>query len=69
MGRKPRIEYEGAIYHIIQRGNNKEYIFKRDEDKRCLIKLVEEYKEMMGYKVYGFVIMDNHYHFIIQIID
>ena len=29
MGRKHRIEYSGAIYHVIQRGNNKSYILPR----------------------------------------
>jgi hypothetical protein len=29
MGRKHRIEYSGAIYHVIQRGNNKSYIVER----------------------------------------
>lgn len=33
MGRKPRIEFDGAVYHIIQRGNNKEYMFKKAEQK------------------------------------
>ena len=32
MGRKHRIEYSGAIYHVIQRGNNKSYIFQDEED-------------------------------------
>jgi REP element-mobilizing transposase RayT len=31
LGRKPRVEYSGGIYHVIQRGNNREYIF---EEKR-----------------------------------
>lgn len=29
MGRKLRIEYNGALYHVIQRGNNREYIGTR----------------------------------------
>lgn len=31
------MEYDGAIYHIIQRGNNREYIFDSDEDKLFLL--------------------------------
>jgi len=30
MSRKPRIHYEGALYHVIIRGNNREYIFKEE---------------------------------------
>ena len=33
MGRKPRIEYHGAVYHVIKRGNNREYIFEGEEQK------------------------------------
>jgi len=40
MGRRPRIEFEGGVYHAIQRGNNKEYIFKKDNLKKELIKTV-----------------------------
>jgi len=32
MGRKPRVEFKGAIYHVIKRGNNREYIFREKED-------------------------------------
>ena len=66
MGRKCRIEPVGAIYHVIQRGNNKKSIFENEEDKKFFMKLVKKYKEGLGYKIYGFVLMDNHYHFIIQ---
>jgi hypothetical protein len=30
MGRKPRVEFKGAIYHVIKRGNNKDYIFQAE---------------------------------------
>lgn len=41
MGRKPRIEYSGALYHVIQRGNNREYIFEKNEDKIFLLKEIK----------------------------
>ena len=66
MGRRPRIEFEGGAYHAIQRGNNKEYIIKKDNLKKELIKIIKESKEIMNYKIYGFVIMDNHYHIVIR---
>ena len=51
MGRKPRIEYKGRVYHVIQRGNNREYIFEKEkeEDKVYLQELVEEYKAVMNF--------------------
>ncbi|SES81283.1 REP element-mobilizing transposase RayT [Natronincola peptidivorans] len=69
MGRKPRIEYKGGVYHVIQRGNNREYIFEKDKDKAYLLELVKEYKEMLNFHFYGFALMNNHYHFIIKTLD
>ena len=69
MARDWRMEYKGGFYHVIARGNNKEYIFKNDVDKDYLIKQIKEYKEGMGFRIYGYVLMDNHYHFIIQTMD
>lgn len=66
LGRKPRFEYPGGIYHLIQRGNNKEYIFQKEEDKIYLLDLINEYKEMMDFQLLGYVIMGNHYHLIVK---
>ena len=66
MGRKPRIEFNGALYHVIQRGNNKEYIFKNNADKKYFLGKLKEFKEMMGFDIYGYVLMDNHYHIVIR---
>ncbi|NLK65491.1 MAG: hypothetical protein GX289_10405 [Tissierellia bacterium] len=66
MGRKPRIEFNGALYHVIQRGNNKEYVFKNNADKKHLLGKLKEFKEMMDFEIYGYVLMDNHYHIVIR---
>ncbi|KUO77472.1 MAG: hypothetical protein APF77_06320 [Clostridia bacterium BRH_c25] len=64
-----REEYKGGIYHVIAKGNNKEYIFKESVDKGYFIKQLKEYSKIMGYTVYGYVLMGNHYHLIIQTKD
>ncbi|MTI85787.1 MAG: transposase [Firmicutes bacterium] len=69
MGRERRVEYEGAIYHVIQRGNNRNAIFEKDIDKHYLLKKLRTYKEKAGYMLFGYVIMNNHYHLILQTID
>ncbi len=66
MGRRPRIEYYGAIYHIIHRGNNKAFIFEENEEKVELLKIISEVKEIFDFYLLAYVIMDNHYHFIIK---
>jgi putative transposase len=66
MGRKPRIFYNGALYHIIQRGNNKDYIYKDNSDKTMFFNLLLLAKEKCGFEVLYYVLMDNHYHMILE---
>lgn len=69
MSRKPRFEYPGGVYHLIQRGNNREFIFREMEDKEYFLDLIKEYREIMEFELYGYVIMGNHYHLIIRIAE
>jgi len=66
MGRKPRVEFQGAIYHVIKRGNNRDYIFRSREDKEEFLKCLETANEGDVFNLLGYVIMDNHYHLIIE---
>lgn len=67
MARKPRVHYEGALYHVISRGNNKEYIFSNDEDKNIYLETILRYKEKYDFKLYAYCIMDNHAHMLIEV--
>ncbi len=69
MARKPRIHYEGALYHVIVRGNNKEHIFKHDHDKEEYLKKIAKYIERYRARLYAYVIMDNHCHLLIEVAD
>lgn len=69
MARALREEYKGGAYHVIARGNNKEYIFKESIDKGYFIKLLKDNCITMGYQIFGYVLMDNHYHIVIQRMD
>lgn len=66
MGRPPRIIFEGAVYHIIMRGNNREFILNSGRHKAFLLKQLEEYNKVLDFELLAYVIMDNHYHFIIK---
>lgn len=61
-----RIEYPGAFYHVIQRGNNRELIFRIDADKSCYLNNLVELKSKFDFKLLGYVLMDNHYHLLIR---
>ncbi|MDD2402348.1 MAG: transposase [Clostridia bacterium] len=67
MARKTRIHYEGALYHVICRGNNKEYVFKEDKNKEKYLQLIRKYKEKYSFKVYAYCIMGNHVHMLIEV--
>jgi len=66
MGRKPRVEFEGAVYHVIKRGNNRAYIFESRDDKEDFLKCLEAANDEATFNLLGYVIMDNHYHLIIE---
>ncbi|WDV46790.1 transposase [Clostridiaceae bacterium M8S5] len=67
MARKPRIHYDGALYHVICRGNNKNYIFADNEDKEKYKELLKNYKKRYNYKIYAYCIMGNHVHILIEV--
>ena len=69
MSRKPRIHYNGALYHVIVRGNNRAYIFKSGENKEEYKKILSKYKKRCRFKLYAYCIMDNHAHLLIEVDD
>ena len=44
MARQIRIEYEGAMYHVMARGNRRERIFVDDDDRRMFLKTIGKIK-------------------------
>lgn len=66
MARPPRIEFPGALYHVIVRGNRKQDIFLDDSDRRDFIDRVRRYKEKCGFVLYAYVLMTNHVHLLIE---
>lgn len=66
MARSVRIEYEGAYYHVMARGNRRKAIFKDDDDRRFFLASLSECCEKTGWKVHAWVLMSNHYHLFIE---
>ena len=66
MGRPLRIEYPGALYHVTSRGNEKRKIFLQDSDRLRFLRMLEEYHDRFGILIHGYVLMDNHYHLVIE---
>jgi REP element-mobilizing transposase RayT len=66
MARKPRIEFEGALYHVITRGNQRQRVFKDRDDYERYLKVLETYKNQYDYLLYAYVLMGNHVHLLIE---
>lgn len=66
MARQPRIEYEGAFYHVMSRGDRREAIFEDDQDREMFLETLGECCERSGWRVYAWVLMSNHYHWVLQ---
>jgi len=66
MARPWRIEYEGAYYHILSRGNDRKEIFYGDEDKTLFLETVGEMSDRFEVDVFAFVLMSNHYHLLLR---
>ena len=66
MSRPLRIEYEGAFYHIICRGERCDNIFRCPADKKKFLKKLGETVEKHGLLLHAYVLMDNHYHILVQ---
>ncbi len=65
MGRVKRIYYNRAVYHVIARGNNRQRILEAAAMKEFFLKSVAKQKQRFEFKVYGYVVMDNHIHMMI----
>ena len=61
-----RVYYESAVYHVMSRGNNRQAILKTSGDKVILLEIIAKYKKRYGCKIYGFVLMDNHFHLVLE---
>jgi len=66
MARKSRIEFEGALYHVITRGNQRQRVFKDVEDRQHYLKILADYKVRYQYALYAYVLMSNHVHLLIE---
>ncbi len=66
MPRAPRIEFAGAIYHVMNRGDRLERIYEDDQDREIFLKTLGETSQSSGWAVHSFILMRNHYHLLIE---
>ena len=66
MARTLRIEYPGAIYHVLNRGDHGEDIFRDDQDRELFLAALGEACQETGWQVHAFCLMSNHFHLVVE---
>jgi REP element-mobilizing transposase RayT len=66
MARPLRIQYPGAYYHVMNRGNRREDIFITDTDRSSFVDALTDSCETFSVKLIAYVLMANHFHLLVQ---
>ena len=66
MARKLRLAYPGAIYHLMNRGDRREPIFRDDEDRERFLATLGEGCLKTGWQVHAYCLMPNHFHLVLE---
>jgi REP element-mobilizing transposase RayT len=66
MARKLRVQYPGAIYHVMSRGDHQEVIFRDAQDPQLFLRTIDEGCVRADWQVHCFCLMSNHFHLVIE---
>ena len=66
MGRKPRIEYEGAVYHVMNRGDRGGKVFKDRLDFELFLRCTADACERTGWRIHAYALLRNHFHWLLE---
>jgi len=66
MARKLRLQYPGAIYRLMYRGDHLEPVFLEDADRRLFLRTLSEACAKSGWRSQAWVLMGNHYHLLLE---
>src|SRR5258706_317035 len=67
MSRPLRIEYKGGWYHVTARGNERRAIYRDERDRQHFFELLGEMTERFRVGLHAFVLMENHYHLLVEL--
>jgi REP element-mobilizing transposase RayT len=65
MSRPLRLDHAGALWHVTSRGNERREVFADDDDRREFLRLLGRSVDLFGWKLYAWVLMDNHFHLVV----
>ena len=66
MPRPPRIQYENAFYHVMNRGRGRRWIFHGEAYYDAFLETLEEAHERHDARIHAYCLMGNHYHLLIE---
>ena len=66
MARPLRIQYTGAAYHVVCRGDDRKPVFHDDRDRHRFIEILNQSLKTYSVTLYCYVLMDNHFHFFLE---
>ncbi|MGK2906285.1 MAG: transposase, partial [Desulfuromonadales bacterium] len=69
MARPLRIEFPGAYYHVMARGNEKQTIYRSCRDRTKFLEYLESASVRYGANIHCYCLMDNHYHLLLETPD
>jgi REP element-mobilizing transposase RayT len=69
MPRKLRVQYPGAMYHVMSRGGWREDIFLDDVDRQDFLKTLAEACQKTDWQIHAYCLMRNHYHLVLETPD
>jgi REP element-mobilizing transposase RayT len=66
MARPLRIEYPGAFYHVLNRGERREPIVRGSQDRERFVSDLSKLAKQYGVQIHGYCLMTNHYHLLLE---
>lgn len=69
MSRPLRVEYAGALYHVMNRGNQRQVVFKRKTDCETFVEKLSEFAKAFHVEVYAYCLMPNHFHLLLRTVE
>lgn len=57
---------DGLVYHVINRGNNRQTVFDSEGDYHAFLKAIADLKHRMPFDLYGYCLMGNHIHLLVR---
>ena len=69
MARPWRIEFAGACYHVINRGNYRRNLFGERGAAAAFERALDEAATRFGWRIHAYVVMRNHFHLAVEIAE